>query len=158
MLGLGNVNVQFLHAHRSDNASVAVYVQADEIVGEVCEADGEGRFLQHVAETGQHAVAPVLGVGDSAVVQDPDEASRASAEAAVALSRAVARGDERHFHALDELLHDRGELTGNLVAVELPGSLRSAVSLLENTFTRRARLAVVPVALPRRQESPGRLT
>src|SRR5450755_2883156 len=86
MPGLRNASVQFLHARRSDNASVAVYVQSDEIVREVCEEDADVRVLQHVAEAGQHAVAPVLGVGDSAVVQDPDEAGRASAEAAVALS------------------------------------------------------------------------
>ena len=83
---LRNVKIEFLHACGSDKASVAVYVQTDEIVREVCQEDADVRVLQHVAETGHHAVAPVLGVGDSAVVQDLDEASRAGAEAAVALS------------------------------------------------------------------------
>ena len=63
-----------------------VHVQADEIVREVREEDADVRVLQHVAETGHHAVPPVIGIGDSLVVQDPDEASRTSAEDAVALS------------------------------------------------------------------------
>ena len=71
---LRNVKIKFLHARGSDNAGVAVYVQADEIVREVREEDADVRVLQHVAETGHHAVAPVLGIGDGAVVQDPDEA------------------------------------------------------------------------------------
>jgi hypothetical protein len=54
------------------------------------------------------------------------------------------------------LLHDRGELTGDLVLVELLGSLRGAVSFLENTLTLGARLVPVIVALPRRHESSDR--
>src|SRR6266536_1847591 len=84
--GLRDVKIELLHACRSDQAGVAIHVQADEVVREVGQENADVRVLQHVAETGHHAVAPVLGVGDSMAVQDLYEASRTGAEAAVALS------------------------------------------------------------------------
>ena len=53
---------------------MAVDAQPDEVPGEVGEEDADVRVVHHVAEAGQHAVAPVLAVSkvrSSSTVMNP---------------------------------------------------------------------------------------
>src|SRR5262249_52339231 len=97
------------------------------------------RVLQHVAQARHHAVAPELGIGDSALIEDPQEAGRPGPEAAVAFAGRVAGGDERHLHAPDELHHLRGQPAAELAAIELAGPVLRAVQLLQDVLAPRSR-------------------
>src|SRR5262249_5151327 len=135
----GLATVQLLHAGWRENFRVAVNVQPDKVMGEIDHEHADVRVLQDVAQACHHAVAPDLGVGDGALIEDPQEAGRSGPEAAVAFTGRVAGGDERHLHAPDELHHLRGQLAAELAAIELAGPVLRAVQLLQDVLAPRSR-------------------
>jgi hypothetical protein len=97
------------------------------------------RVLADVAEAREHAVAPVLGVGDALGVEDLQEAGRPGAKAGVALATGVRGADEGHLHPADERDHLGVQVVEHLVAVEAFGPLSGAVGLLQQVLARAAR-------------------
>jgi hypothetical protein len=135
---LGQGAIQFLHASGRDDLGVTVNVKPDEITGEVGHEYADVRVLQDVAQARHDAVAAEFGVGDGALVEHPQETGRPGPEAAVAVAARVARGDERHLHAPDELHHLRGQLVAELAVVELACPFLRAVLLLPDVLAPRS--------------------
>jgi hypothetical protein len=97
-------------------------VQADQVADEVDEQQPDVGVAEEVPGAGHHAVAPVLGPGEGALVQDEGEPRRAGPERGVALPVGVGRGDEHHLHAPDELPHLVVEAVVHLLVVEAVGA------------------------------------
>src|SRR5262249_37581883 len=123
----------------------------DEIMGEIDHEYADVRVLQDIAQARHHAIAPELGVGDGTLIEHPQETGRPGPEAAVAFAGRVARGDERHLHAPDELDHLGRQLVPELVVIELAGPLPRAVPLLQDVLALRSgpRPPVAASAAPR---------
>jgi hypothetical protein len=64
----------------------------------------------HCGQAGHHAVAPVLGVGDGALVQDPDKAGRPGV--LVPAAGQAAAGERAPYDRSDPMVRAQGEHPG----------------------------------------------
>ena len=133
-----------------EDVRTPVDVQADEVLDEVDHQQADVRVLAEVTEAGHHAVAAVLGVGERAVVEHPQEAGRARPQRGVAVAARVRGGDEDHLHAVDELDHPRQQPVAELVVVEALGAIPGAAGVLQPVLAVRAGPALGATADPDR--------
>src|SRR5579862_2520514 len=88
------------------------------LVAEVYEQQTYMRIFQNVAEARHHAVAPILGIGDGALVEDFHKPCMATSKGRVGVSFRVRRADEHQLLACEKCLHRGIEMVEHLMLVE----------------------------------------